>query len=152
MGATTFIIESSGKTAREAFNSAVEDAQWESGHGGYTGTIAEKAGRGFTMITPNPVKLQEHFKNELKNAKEELKKRKANGGCWIEHLERRVKLLTSQARRKRFEPMEIANALIDMGDRRIDDKWGPAGCIDLTPKLTGKRKPKRFLFFGWASE
>lgn len=38
---------------------------------------------------------------------------------------------------------KYAEKLIDDGDRRIDDKWGPAGCIKLS---AGK-----FLFFGWAS-
>lgn len=38
---------------------------------------------------------------------------------------------------------EYAQELIDTGDSRIDDKWGPAGCIDLGNNL--------WLFFGWAS-
>lgn len=42
MGATNFMTKSSGETAQKAFSSAVECAQWEHGHGGYTGTIAEK--------------------------------------------------------------------------------------------------------------
>jgi len=41
------------------------------------------------------------------------------------------------------EPMEYAEELIEKHDRRIDDKWGPAGCFDL-----GDGK---FFFFGWAS-
>ena len=31
-----------GKTAQIAFDKVVEQAQWEHGHGGYSGTIAEK--------------------------------------------------------------------------------------------------------------
>jgi len=44
MGAAEFYIRKKGiyKNAREAFNEAVEDAAYEHGHGGYTGTIAEK--------------------------------------------------------------------------------------------------------------
>lgn len=42
MGACDFGVRAKGKTAKEAFNNAVEEAQYESGHGGYTGTIAEK--------------------------------------------------------------------------------------------------------------
>lgn len=38
---------------------------------------------------------------------------------------------------------EFANSLIDAGDPRIDDKWGPAGCI--------KTAPDTYMFFGWAS-
>lgn len=41
------------------------------------------------------------------------------------------------------DPRAYANKLIDDGDRRIDDKWGPAGVIAL-----GDGK---WLFFGWAS-
>lgn len=95
MGADTFVTRSKGKTAREAFNNAVQEAQYEHGHGGYSGTIAEK--RDFVMITmPEGEKV----------------------GNFIDHL-------------------------IDAGDPRIDNKWGPAGCIDL-----GKGD---YVFFGWAS-
>ena len=47
------------------------------------------------------------------------------------------------------EPMKFADKLIDECDSRIDDKWGPAGCIQTkTDEDTGI---KTFLFFGWAS-
>ena len=48
MGAEMYIQEESGETAKEAFNNAVEDACYWFGHGGYTGTIAEKTE--FVMI------------------------------------------------------------------------------------------------------
>lgn len=38
----------------------------------------------------------------------------------------------------------LADNLIDECDPRIDDKWGPAGCITI------KEGPAQFLFFGWA--
>lgn len=44
MGADTFICHVRGDTARAAFTDAVQDACYEHGHGGYTGTIAEKTG------------------------------------------------------------------------------------------------------------
>jgi hypothetical protein len=44
MGATTFQNTVTAGTAAEAFNRAHEDALWEHGHGGYSGTIAEKGG------------------------------------------------------------------------------------------------------------
>lgn len=50
MGASEFEVRTSGKTPDEAFRRAVEDAQYESGHGGYTGTIAEKSS--FKLVTP----------------------------------------------------------------------------------------------------
>ncbi len=95
MGADSFIHKASGKNAREAFSAAVEDAAYWHGHGGYTGTIAEKSS--FVMIDcPDDV-----------------------------------------------DPEEYAEKLMDEDDHRIDDKWGPAGCIDLGEG--------QYLFFGWAS-
>jgi len=40
-------------------------------------------------------------------------------------------------------PLDYANKLIYAEDKRINDKWGPAGCI--------KIREKEYLFFGWAS-
>lgn len=95
MGGEVFFTKASGSSPRQAFRSAVEDAAWEHGHGGYTGTIAEK--HDFVMI-------------EVPEGK---------------------------------DPGRYADELINEGDPRVDDKWGPAGCIDLGKGL--------FLFFGWAS-
>ena len=102
MGANTFVNSTSAKDAKTAFDSLVRQAQYEDGHGGYTGTIAEK--RSFTMI---PLPAGKEIKSYI-------------------------------------------NELIAAGDRRIDDKWGPAGCIDAgpDPKTPGNRI---FVFFGWAS-
>lgn len=49
MGACDFFTISDGATAKEAFCRAVEEAQYEYGHGGYTGTIAEKTS--FKMVS-----------------------------------------------------------------------------------------------------
>ena len=50
MGATTFSQTGKGKTAKEAFVAARQEALHENGHRGYTGSLAEK--HEFTMITP----------------------------------------------------------------------------------------------------
>lgn len=97
MGAETFSITKSGKTAKAAFKDAVEQAEYDFGHAGYTGTIAEKDS--FVMIA----------------------------------------LPLGEA-----SPYAHAEKLISENDDRIDDKWGPAGCI----KFPNEDK---FLFFGWAS-
>jgi hypothetical protein len=55
MGASTFENIGRGKTAREAFDVLVATAKYECGHGGYTGTIAEKYS--FTMI-PLPTEVR----------------------------------------------------------------------------------------------
>lgn len=51
MGAEQFVTRATGASASEAFSRAVEQAQYDYGHAGYTGTIAEK--RGFKLVTPN---------------------------------------------------------------------------------------------------
>jgi hypothetical protein len=42
MGASEYMNVGRGKTAQIAFDKLVEQAQWNHGHGGYSGTIAEK--------------------------------------------------------------------------------------------------------------
>lgn len=49
MGGETFMTRARGRTAREAFDRARDRAAYEHGHGGYTGTIAEK--QSFVMIS-----------------------------------------------------------------------------------------------------
>lgn len=95
MGVETFETVATGATAREAFYAARAEAQHEHGHGGYTGTIAEKGS--FVTLTPPEGE----------------------------------------------KPLDFARRLINEADERIDNKWGPAGCVKL-----GDGK---WLFFGWAS-
>lgn len=84
MGAESFQTHSYGKTTVEAFDTAVNNAQYDYGHAGYTGTIAEKDGfiaymtvpKGMSMdaiqealefyyednpVDPEFVKLQDHY-------------------------------------------------------------------------------------------
>ena len=42
MGASAFFSSAAGHSDKEAFRAARDHAAWEYGHGGYTGTIAEK--------------------------------------------------------------------------------------------------------------
>jgi len=57
MGATTFINTVNGATLQEAFADAVKQAQYDYGHAGYTGTIAEK--NVVTLIQRGPVPKRE---------------------------------------------------------------------------------------------
>jgi hypothetical protein len=100
MGAEDFTNRVKASSAQEAFRIATEEARYNYGHAGYTGTIAEKSD--FVMLKPSPERLEEI---------------KSKG--WI--------------------PYEPDDPLWE----KVDDKWGPAGCIDL--------KDGTFLFFGWAS-
>lgn len=63
MGATTFSTISNGTTASKAFWEAVEQANYNHGHSGYTGTIAEK--NSFKMI-PMPDRVP--YKTDLTDA------------------------------------------------------------------------------------
>ena len=44
MGATIFYNQAKGTSPKAVFKQEKEEAQWEYGHGGYSGTIAEKSG------------------------------------------------------------------------------------------------------------
>ena len=57
MGAEVFSCTAGGSTVGEAFSAAVEQAQWEHGHGGYTGTIAEKDS--WTMVADEAMTLND---------------------------------------------------------------------------------------------
>ena len=63
MGAREFTTTASGATASEAFKNAVEDALYLYGHGGYTGSIAEKTS--FVMINKPEDKDWRSFIEEL---------------------------------------------------------------------------------------
>ena len=55
MGAYEFATYAKG-TVEEAFDTAVFDAQYDYGHSGYTGTIAEKSD--YTIISADALSLQ----------------------------------------------------------------------------------------------
>lgn len=95
MGAETFFTVSKGATAKAAFDSAVQQAQYDYGHSGYTGSVAEKDS---FVVIPVPAGA---------------------------------------------DPVVFAEQLVRDCDPRVDDKWGPAGCVQVDPGT--------WLFFGWAS-
>ncbi len=95
MGAQEFTQKAKGKTAKDAFHAAREQAYYDYGHAGYTGSIAEKS----------------------------------------EFVE--IPVPTGQ------EAIQFASQLLANADPRVDDKWGPAGCVKIT---NGE-----YYFFGWAS-
>jgi hypothetical protein len=102
MGADQFSVCSKGKTAAEAFSKAVEEARYEDGHGGYTGTIAEK--NDFKMVTVPQGK----------------------------------------------DPMDYVDDCMEDDDHFCQDKWGPAGCVEVKP-ASKDQDQKIYCFFGWAS-
>ena len=61
----------------------------------------------------------------------------------------------------RKSPGKLAEELMQNSDSRIDDKWGPAGCIEYKGAylkklkeqsgLKGKKNIRAYIFFGYAS-
>lgn len=101
MGAVNFVDLGESSEVEQAFQQARAEAQHEYGHGGYTGTVAEK--KEYVVIEAKPMRLA--------------------------------------------EAVDLATRLTNEGDKRIDDKWGPAGAI----AVGEGGQVTRWLFFGWAS-
>lgn len=59
MGADTFTTYAPGADPKTAFTKATDEAAYEHGHGGYTGTIAEKGS--YTVIAQTPVPQAEAY-------------------------------------------------------------------------------------------
>jgi hypothetical protein len=111
-GGQDFEAVGKGKSVQEAFNKACEQARYEHGHGGYTGSIAEK--HSFVLITPpKDVKPLQYAE-------------------WVHDN------FTSGAPIPEQYRDQIAR-----DNQKIQDKWGPAGAIQL--------RPNEWLFFGTAS-
>lgn len=53
MGAETFTHYNDNTDAKEAFLAAIEEASWDYGHAGYTGTVAEKSD--YVVIQTDPI-------------------------------------------------------------------------------------------------
>lgn len=155
MGAQQFEQYGHGTDARDAFAAARESAAWEHGHGGYTGTLAEKPG--FVMFTLPPRWKAVEFVEAAWAAE------------W-EHAQRsypqpkRTALLTDwekKARRlvKRFDAATTADFRARLF-RVMREKWDEAAAVEVSPAeataykaahgLKGSRA-KVFYFFGMAS-
>lgn len=151
MGATNFSTVAAGKTAAEAMRAAVEEAHWWHGHGGYSGTIAEK--RGHVEFTLPPGVTAERLEATVWAALDERwaaegAARRGEAPAPAKHL-----ALLEQWLGKRD-----AARIIDTAD----DKWGPAVAVRLgkaegaahvprTPTGRAKAGYAAYLFFGYAS-
>jgi len=63
MGAADFMIRAKGTSAQDAFKAAVEDARHQHGHGGDTGSIAEK--NRFQTVSVPPGRQPMDYAREL---------------------------------------------------------------------------------------
>ena len=131
MGACDFTVFGKGTSHEKVFMALVEQSQFDYGHAGYTGTIAEKMG--YVLIKDTPEQVSVRLMSLIPNVEKA-------------HPKLISRLLSPN---RKVSAHGMAEALIVLEDTRIDDKWGPAGCIEVTPPQ-GK-DPGEYLFFGWAS-
>lgn len=123
MGAETFICFEYGNTAKEAFNTAKREYYCP---GGYSGTIAEKTS--FIMID-----LDDEVNRLLKEIEADDS---------LKYSDRKQFKNNLKSNKIIYRVRAVVDLMLD-GDPRVDDKWGPAGCI--------KVSKDRYCFFGWAS-
>ena len=109
MGATNYVTISKGEDAKDAFSSARDKAQWDHGHGGYTGTIAEKDS---FVEFPRPKGVR---------MRTVIKVVHAMTAYWDEKT--MVKL------EKKYPKFPVRHMA-----RVWNDKWGPSACMELQPK------------------
>ena len=132
MGADQFSSVGYGATANEAFRSAVESAQCEHGHGGYTGTIAEKGS--YRIIKLPEGVTADAWVDAIMDAT-------LYGGGDTEE-KRRAR---AAAHLGQHDSDELYDRAIREGNQVLD-KWGPAGAI----RLDAGSYPQKWMFFGIA--
>jgi len=154
MGATTFETTAVGRDFGAAFTAAVRDAQYDYGHAGYTGTIAEKDGADLIPL-PKGVTAQRVMA-------------KIDAASWAWSVEQNPEIYNRPGdRAKASDRKALAYLREKLGAngaehmlRTYDDKWGPAiafeltGAAGATVKERAGRKgthDKVFIFCGWAS-
>ena len=165
MGAETFETHSPHTDVATAFRAAVEEAQWEHGHGGGSGTIAEKDE--YVVITRQALTLDEASRLARKLIDDDDPrvddKWGPAGAIGVKDTTRTVRV-THVARR-----WEISPAVLDqiVGDARRSGQIGDTDTVtqarrvsgsdvDLTvakapAALAAQTTPDGWLFFGWAS-
>lgn len=167
MGATTFSTYGYGKTAQDAFRQAVEQAQWDYGHGGYTGTIAEKHSYVVARVPAGVRCTSERFMTLLDeyedfNETEYLRYRLEHATSAMEKrkLEAQIRKATKrfESWKRKINPALFAQ--IESVYPSYTDKWGPAVAVELSGKELSEMKKrlglartqkKVYVFFGWAS-
>lgn len=122
MGADQYMNIGKGKTAQVAFDKLVKQAQWEHGHGGFSGTIAEKHS---IVLFPRPKGMR---RATVLKAVRDL------GSIGFDD-DDNPKTATVQAK---YPKLDIAWMF-----EVYEDKWGASLGIEL--------KTGEYLFAGWAS-
>ena len=88
MGGSSFDTMATGKNAKEAYHNAVEDANYEYGHRGYTGQINVKDG--FIMVSTEVMTKEQaqNYADELYNKDDKRALDKWGPACCIELAEK----------------------------------------------------------------
>jgi hypothetical protein len=141
MGASYFQETIKGANLATAFDEAVRQARWEHGHGGYTGTLAEKS------------EVRElNLENEVYSARNDLELRLValKGRRGPEQAAERARtkaalrtLKTKSSAKRAARAAAVADHYTDRGM----DKWGPAFAI----RVKRGAKVSEWLVFGAAS-
>lgn len=169
MGATDFSSYGLGKTAREAFSHAQDEARYYHGHGGYSGTIAEKPGYVLVEI-PSGVRCSaDKFVNLVAQASYE-------GDADFTYLREDIKYCKTAAERRKIEAQirkreksaasfwrKINPKLVPVVKRAApiyESKWDECIAIEIKGKEAVEIKSRHgrkgthdrvFLFAGYAS-
>jgi hypothetical protein len=150
MGATEFAIDNVGKTVGDAFDKQATSDQYNFGHSGYTGTLAEKDG--FVLIDRPPRITAGRLMDTIIDATDWL--------FWLD-TDEKYQHAYAKPKAKCQKAWQRLQQWYPGGARRIcetyDDKWGPALAVEQSPaekkeRWSGlPRGTKTFLFFGMAS-
>jgi hypothetical protein len=140
MGGCGFENVGKGRSASEVFNKLVEEARYESGHGGYSGTIAEKGD--FTIIPqPSQDTLRATLAQQIEHAKRSVaysEKECANSSTPNTYLQQALE--QSQKTLRELESMNAQATIVATRDllrhytawyedKHQNEKWGPAYCL-----------------------
>lgn len=149
MGADNFDTYGFGKTARDAFNTACRDAAYEHGHGGYTGTIAEKSSfrlvdlpKGMNagdFVTAVSQVFRSPYHGETET--ELLERFTSRKKDWVEWRKKPYGAHLTKVWRK-FSANPSWVALARSTYPTWDDKWGPAVAVEVTGKAAADARER----------
>ncbi len=158
MGACDFSIDNFGPNLGAAYHKQVNSDQYNFGHAGYTGTLAEKDG--VILIDRPPRITAGRLVDTIVDARQWM--------FWLDTDEKYQHLYAKPKARCRgawdrlnnwYPPRGFKQGVMDARDlcKIYDDKWGPALAVEQSPAEKQKRwsdlprGSKTFLFFGLAS-
>lgn len=134
MGACEFNNVAVGSNVDEAFSRTVQDAQYEHGHGGYSGTIAEKGSyRLFPLpdITgASPYAIADFVVSGIYGVED--------GEPW-EIVSYSSTVIDGRYQTTSTPIPESQRRVLRAIHDAVDDKWGPAGAFDITSTPEGQK-------------